>query len=61
VAANPTYNKNAGGLLITNGSDIIGAVGVGGAKGSEKDEACAKAALKKAGGGRPRVDRVVCA
>jgi uncharacterized protein GlcG (DUF336 family) len=47
VAANPTYNKNAGGLLITNGSDVIGAVGVGGAKGSEKDEACAKAALEK--------------
>jgi uncharacterized protein GlcG (DUF336 family) len=54
VAANPTYNKNAGGLLITHGADIIGAVGVGGAKGSEKDEACAKAALDKLWAAGPR-------
>lgn len=54
VAANPTYNKNAGGLLISHGADIIGAVGVGGAKGSEKDEACAKAALDKLWAAGPR-------
>ena len=53
LAANPIFNTHAGGLLITHGSDVIGAIGVGGARGSEKDEACAKAALSKlaAGGG----------
>jgi uncharacterized protein GlcG (DUF336 family) len=52
LAANPVFNTHAGGLVITNGSDVIGAVGVGGARGSEKDEACAKAALTKLVGGR---------
>lgn len=47
LAANPVFNTHAGGLLITHGTDVIGAIGVGGAKGSEKDEACAKAALPK--------------
>lgn len=47
VSANPNYNTHAGGLLIKVGDDIIGAIGVGGAKGSEKDEACAQAGLEK--------------
>ena len=46
VAANPNSNARAGGLLLKVGDDIIGAIGVGGAKGSEKDEACALAGLK---------------
>jgi uncharacterized protein GlcG (DUF336 family) len=45
LAANPIFNARAGGLVIAHGNDVIGAIGVGGAKGSEKDEACAKAAL----------------
>lgn len=36
-----------GGLPITAGGIIIGAVGVSGAPGGDKDEACAVAALKK--------------
>ena len=47
VAANPNYNTHAGGLLLKVGDDVIGAIGVGGAKGSEKDEACALAGLNK--------------
>ena len=52
LSANPVFNTHAGGLLITNGTGIIGAIGVGGAKGSEKDEACAKAALTRLGSAR---------
>jgi len=37
----------AGGLPIKVGDEIIGAVGVGGAPGGEKDEACAAAGLAK--------------
>jgi uncharacterized protein GlcG (DUF336 family) len=47
VAANTNYNSRAGGLLLKVGDDVIGAIGVGGAKGSEKDEACAVAGLQK--------------
>jgi uncharacterized protein GlcG (DUF336 family) len=47
AAANPTYNTHAGGLLLKVGDDVVGAIGVGGAKGSEKDEACALAGLNK--------------
>jgi uncharacterized protein GlcG (DUF336 family) len=47
ISANPNYNTHAGGLLLKVGDDIIGAIGVGGAKGSEKDEACALAGLEK--------------
>ena len=47
VAANPNYNTHAGGLLLKVGDDVVGAIGVGGAKGSEKDEACALAGLNK--------------
>ncbi len=52
LAANPVFNTHAGGLLIINGGDVIGAIGVGGARGSEKDEACAKAALTRLVGDR---------
>jgi uncharacterized protein GlcG (DUF336 family) len=45
LAADPNYNSRAGGVLIKRNGQIIGAVGVGGAKGSEKDEGCAKVAL----------------
>jgi uncharacterized protein GlcG (DUF336 family) len=37
----------AGALPITVGDDVIGAIGVSGAPGGEKDEACAKAAIDK--------------
>jgi len=47
ISANPNYNTHAGGLLLKVGSDVIGAIGVGGAKGSEKDESCASAGLQK--------------
>jgi uncharacterized protein GlcG (DUF336 family) len=47
VAANSNYNSRAGGVLLKVGDDVIGAIGVGGAKGSEKDEACAIAGLQK--------------
>jgi uncharacterized protein GlcG (DUF336 family) len=45
LSADPNYNSRAGGVLIQKNGRIIGAVGVGGAKGSEKDEGCAKVAL----------------
>jgi uncharacterized protein GlcG (DUF336 family) len=47
VAANPAYNSRAGGVLIRVNDEIIGAIGVGGARGSENDEACALAGLAK--------------
>jgi uncharacterized protein GlcG (DUF336 family) len=47
LAGNPSYNTRAGGILVLRGSDVLGAIGVGGARGSEKDEACAKAALTR--------------
>ena len=50
LAANPIYNARAGGLVIQQGGAVIGAIGVGGAQGSEKDEACAKAGLVKLAG-----------
>jgi uncharacterized protein (UPF0303 family) len=39
-----------GALPIKAGDDVIGAVGVSGAPGGEKDEVCAKAGIDKAGG-----------
>jgi len=36
-----------GGVAIKAGNDVIGAIGVGGAPGGEKDEACALAAVAK--------------
>jgi uncharacterized protein GlcG (DUF336 family) len=36
-----------GGLPIQAGEDVIGGIGVGGAPGSDKDEACAQAGIEK--------------
>jgi uncharacterized protein GlcG (DUF336 family) len=36
-----------GGLPVKAGDEVIGAIGVGGAPGSDKDEACAQAGLDK--------------
>ncbi len=55
VKANPTIGAihltnmvpAQGGLPIMVGDDVIGAVGVSGAPGGDKDEACAKAGLDK--------------
>ena len=47
LTANPSFNSHAGGLLIRLDNEVVGAIGVGGAKGSENDEACAKAGLSK--------------
>jgi uncharacterized protein GlcG (DUF336 family) len=47
IAANTSFNSRAGGVLIKVGNDVIGAIGVGGARGSEVDEACALAGLEK--------------
>ena len=38
---------DAGGLTIKVGDEVIGAVGVSGSPGGEKDEACAKAGIDK--------------
>ncbi len=58
-AAGVKGNPNAGALFLTNitpaqgalpikvGSDTIGAIGVSGAPGGEKDEVCAKAGIDK--------------
>jgi uncharacterized protein GlcG (DUF336 family) len=37
----------AGGVPIKSGSEVVGGIGVGGAPGGEKDEACASAGLAK--------------
>ena len=37
----------AGGLPIKAGAEVIGAIGVGGAPGGDKDEACAQAGINK--------------
>ncbi len=47
IAGNTGYNVRAGGILLFSHGELIGALGVGGAKGSEKDEACALAGLAK--------------
>jgi uncharacterized protein GlcG (DUF336 family) len=47
IAANPNFNTRAGGVLLKAGSEVIGAIGVGGARGSENDEACALAGIDK--------------
>jgi uncharacterized protein GlcG (DUF336 family) len=47
VTSNATYNTHAGGVLLKAGDNVIGAIGVGGAKGSEKDEVCAVSGLQK--------------
>ncbi|HEY5807164.1 MAG TPA: heme-binding protein [Povalibacter sp.] len=47
VSANPNFNTRAGGVLLKAGGEVIGAIGVGGARGSENDEACALAGIEK--------------
>ena len=37
----------AGGVPIKAGNDVLGGIGVGGAPGGEKDEACANAGLRQ--------------
>ena len=46
IAANPNFNTRAGGVLLKVKNETIGAIGVGGAKGSENDEACALAGIQ---------------
>jgi uncharacterized protein GlcG (DUF336 family) len=36
-----------GGLPILSGAEVIGAIGVGGAPGGDKDEACSQAGISK--------------
>ena len=43
LAANPTWLARAGAVPVSVGGTLIGAIGVGGARGSDKDEACAVA------------------
>ena len=47
VAANPNYLARAGAVLLKVNNQIVGAIGVGGARGSEKDEQYALAGLQK--------------
>lgn len=47
LAANPMWLARAGAVPVRVGGTLIGAIGVGGARGSEKDEACAVAGLDK--------------
>lgn len=47
IAANTAYNARAGGVLLSVGDEIVGAIGVGGARGSDVDEACALAGVQK--------------
>lgn len=45
LAAQPKVTPLAGGLIIQAGGSVLGGVGVAGAPGGDKDEACAKAGL----------------
>ena len=59
IADNVKGNPNAGALFLSNivpaqgalpimiGEDVIGAIGISGAPGGDKDEACAKAGIDK--------------
>jgi uncharacterized protein GlcG (DUF336 family) len=47
IAGDPSLNSRAGGLPIVAGGTVIGAIGVGGARGSDNDEACARAGLAR--------------
>lgn len=47
LAADPKHRARAGALPLFVKGELIGAIGVGGAPGSEKDEACAQAGLDK--------------
>lgn len=46
LATNPNFNSRAGGVLLKVNDEVIGAIGVGGARGSENDEACALAGIQ---------------
>jgi len=46
----PKFNSRAGGIpIVAADGTAIGAIGVGGARGSENDEACAQAGLARVG------------
>ena len=45
LAALPNIVALAGGLVIEAGGSVLGAVGVAGAPGGDKDEECARAGL----------------
>lgn len=47
IAADATLRARAGGLPLVIKGEIIGAIGVGGAPGGEKDEACAAHAIAR--------------
>lgn len=47
IAANTNYNARAGGVLLALNGEIIGAVGVGGTRGSNVDEECGLAGVQK--------------
>ena len=47
LAADPKQRARAGALPLIVAGEIIGAIGVGGAPGGEKDEACASAGVDK--------------
>lgn len=46
IAADTRFNARAGAVLIKIGDETIGAIGVGGARGSDVDEDCAVAGLQ---------------
>ena len=50
VAADPKMFARAGAVPIMAAGELIGAIGVGGAPGGDKDEVCAKAGLAKIAG-----------
>jgi uncharacterized protein GlcG (DUF336 family) len=52
VGANQNFNTHPGGLLIRDASGIVGAIGVGGARPSEIDEACAATGLERLTAGK---------
>jgi uncharacterized protein GlcG (DUF336 family) len=45
LAAQPKVTPLAGGLIIQAGGSVLGGVGIAGAPGGDKDEACGKAGL----------------
>jgi uncharacterized protein GlcG (DUF336 family) len=47
LEANPKFLAKAGGELLMSHGEIIGALGVSGAPGSDKDDACAAAGVAK--------------
>lgn len=47
IAADPKLFPRAGGFLLMAGTDIVGAIGVGGAPGGDKDAICAQAGIDK--------------